>query len=420
MLTLTRRTFWLSALTLPLVARHATAATGKAPRRNVLSMGMRSAEMRMVTVSEPSTYLMSVTLEAPFEAIRIGLANITPVPYSVEGICVAEAAPGTPWKPAADAAWAYFGFGGYGSADILPPPSGPQPCIVRGNERAVTGALNVPAIVWSDWIAYRTRERSGRPQILLRALIPPQFLPMAFPVGPGGVKESLAGQGRRVIGQGRVAGDFVTRPQDGPARWEPVPYAPVCIIQYKTNAPGVQMVMGGDSHLSGWFNFVQLAAWRLSTPDLPISLWNTAWGGQPSNTFWPIEDDAIAAAVPSIAVIEGWTANDGMRPAADEAYLTRVREMAARAERDGAIPIILKGLPRSLFGAAELSSWQRINAQLDHLVPGALVFDPTPYVEDPQRPGDWRPGFSNDRIHPNLDGNLALAGPFERMLRSLV
>ena len=42
---------------------------------------------------------------------------------------------------------------------------------------------------------------------------------------------------------------------------------------------------------------------------------NTAWGGQPSDTFWPILDDAIDYGLPSISVIQGWTAKNrsGMR-----------------------------------------------------------------------------------------------------------
>lgn len=61
-----------------------------------------------------------------------------------------------------------------------------------------------------------------------------------------------------------------------------------------------------------------------------------------------------------------------------------------------------------------------MNERIDTLVPGAVVFDPNPFVEDPARPGNWRPELSKDGVHPNLQGNLTLAAPFVTLLRSLV
>jgi hypothetical protein len=369
--------------------------------------------MRVVTVEEEITYLLTVTLEAPADALRVGLADTTSVPYQLGGICCREYAhqPG---------AWAFFEFGSPDPDRIKPIGKARQPFEVPGNTQDQTGAKNVPLIVWSDWIGYKTSDSAQRPDVQFRVLVPPQTLPMTFPVGPGNLSKVLPDVAVRLVQQSQAAGDFVSAPDAPAPQWQPTNYAPMFVIQYQSRVPGVQIVMGGDSHLSGWFNFVQLAALRLSTPSLPIAMWNTAWGGQPSNTFWPTEDEAIDAAVPSVTVIEGWTANDGMHPAADDAYLGRVREMAARTTAAGGIPIILKGLPRNLFGSSELTSWQRINHALDTLVPGALVFDANAVVEDPQRAGCWRPEFTDDLIHPNLRGNLALVDPFETLLRGLL
>jgi hypothetical protein len=109
-----------------------------------------------------------------------------------------------------------------------------------------------------------------------------------------------------------------------------------------------------------------------------------------------------------------------MRPAADLAYLDRVHTWASRILQKQGVPIIVKGLPRNLFGTPELRSWQQVNERIETLVPGAVVFDPNVFVEDRGRPGNWKPEFSKDAVHPNLPGNLALAAPFAKLLRSLV
>jgi len=402
----------------PLLAgfRSASGNQVQAPRRRRLSFGLRSSQTALVTVPQLTTYLLTVTLEAPFDAVRVGLANSTPDPFRIGGICCCEA---DLWQPVQSAHWRYFSFGRTTGETIGPGLTGPQACTVPGNVPATTGARNVPRLFWSDWIEYRTAVAQGRPQMLFRALVPPQALPMTRPFGPGYVEKVVPESGPRFIKEAEIPGDFVT----DLSITAPLPQishvSPLFVIQYRSINPGFQIVVGGDSHLSSWFTFSGVAAFRMSQPSLPVSMWNVAWGGQPSNTFWPTLDEAIDAGAPSIVLIEGWTANDGMRPERDEAYLARVQETASRTMRQGGIPIILKGLPRTLYAKPEVGSWLHVNRQLDDLVPGAVVFDPDPIVQDPDRPGDWRPGFSNDTIHPNQDANFALAGPFQRLLRSL-
>ena len=328
------------------LTRPATAL--QAPRRRQLSFNLRSSEMRIVTVEQKTTYITTITLEAPTDALRVGLANITPTPYKIDGICCREVDAA---EPGLNSPWAYVGFGAPGRDLVRPPIQMPQPCMVPGNSRNLTGATNVPSLIWSDWISYRTLRPSGRPQMQIRVLVPPQTLPLCYPAGVD-VSRALPNSGVRVIRETEVKGDLVSRPEDLVSKERSIPYSPIAVVQYQSLSPGVQIVMGGDSHLSGWFNFVQLAAFRLSTPSLPIAVWNAAWGGQPSNTFWPALDTAIDAGSASIAVIEGWAATD-------TAYMSRIAESAARAKKLGAIPIILKGLPRNLFGTAGLAAWQQ-------------------------------------------------------------
>jgi len=228
----------------------------------------------------------------------------------------------------------------------------------------------------------------------------------------GDLGVAMTGSSPKLVREAYLVGDYVTEPLQPIGTLATTPDPPLFVVQYRTAVAGFQIVVGGDSHLSGWDTFVQLAATEVSRP--------TNRGGAPSRVFGPILDEIVDDADPSIVVIQGWTANDGMQPAADLAYLDRVQAWAARILQNQGIPIILKGLPRNLFGTPELGSWQQVNALIDRLVPGGIVFDPNPFVEDRGRPGNWKPEFSKDGVHPNLQGNLALAAPFAELLRSLV
>jgi hypothetical protein len=383
-------------------------------KRDILSFNFRSSEMHMVNNARQSTYLLNLPFETHAEALRVGVANIASTPYRLDGICVSELTNGTP-RPE----WAYLSFDHAGSDVLRPPSAKAQPVMVNGNTADATGAADVPSIVWSDWIRYRTMAPSSRPQMQFRILVPPQVLPMTFPVGPGDLGRFVPNGSEHVVNENFVEGDFVNDPRMPITTPSPTNYAPLFVVQYKASTPGIQIVIGGDSHLSSWVTFARLAALSLSTPEMPVSVWNTAWAGKGSNTFWPALDDAIETGRPSLSLIQGWTANDGMHAPADEAYLIRVEESARRTLAIGGVPIILKGLPRDIFGTEELKSWQFINRKLDNLVPGSLVFDANPYIEDKSTPGNWQSGFSDDRIHPNLRANQALRGPFERLITPL-
>ena len=419
---LTRRQVLASSLVAPLFGARSASAQDIAPLRNRLTFGFRSAEMRVATVTEEMTFFVTAPFEAPPTAIRIGFGNTTGVPYRISGACCCE---GNGWQPKAGAPWSYLSFYNDGKQDVKQPAARPQACVVPGNLSDGATAQGLLDIHWSDWISYRTQSRQ-RPQMLFRILVPQQQLPLNYWISAGNVGRWVPGSPVRLIEVRGVAGDQITDPGTMPL---PVPQqvatappqlSPLYVVQYLTATPGLQIVMGGDSHLTAYNTFAFLAAIELSTPALPISFWNVAWTGKPSGVFSPILDAAVREAEPSITVIEGWSANDGMRAAPDQAYLARVREIAAHTQREGGVPIILKGMPRHLFGTPELASWQRVNRELAGLVPGARVFDPLPFIEDPDRPGDWRRGMSDDQIHPNGLANATLRGPFEAALRQLM
>jgi hypothetical protein len=376
----------------------------KATARQILSFGLRSSDMSMVEIKETLTYVVSVPLEAGPIAVRVGLANTTTAPYEIGGICCS---PGD-LDAKATSHWVHLA-----PAEATSDHSSRR-FIVPGNR--VSDALS---IFWSQWTEVQAADGPGRPQLTFRVLVRPQTLPLVRPYA-GDLGVAMPGASPKLVREAYLVGDYVTDPRQPIGTLVTTPDSPLFVVQYRTAVPGIQIAVGGDSHLSGWDTFVQLAATDVSRPTKPISVWNGARGGAPSRIFGPILEEVIDEGNPSIVVIQGWTANDGMQPAADLAYLDRVQGWAARILQNQGIPIILKGLPRNLFGTPELGSWQQVNALIDRLVPGGIVFDPNPFVEDRGRPGNWKPELSKDAVHPNLQGNLALVAPFAELLRSLV
>lgn len=395
------------------LTRRAVAAPARAPRREMLSVGFGTSQMKEQPIPALTTNAVAVELESLTQAIRIGIANDTPQPYALGGVCCCEADPGDPWKARAGAQWAPIGFGG-------PAARGPTPVSVPGNRPAATGADNVPAILWSDWVPYRTAG-PGRPILLIRMLVPPQTLPLALVPWPDDSARFEPSIPPRLRAARHLAGDFVTDPGRPAPPGARTLFTPLFVVQYRSATAGVPIVIGGDSQISHWFTFAQLAAMRLSTPALPITVWDTGWGGVSSRTFWPILETAIEAAQPSVTVIQGWTANDGGKLEIWERYLEEVRRSVEHTRRLGGVPIVFTGMPRRLSGSpAQAANWERFNAALGRRLPGALIFDVDPVAEDPAHPGDWRPQLSKDGFHPNFAGDLALADAFAPMLRSLL
>ena len=131
----------------------------RAPQRQILTAGFASATMDMVVVPETTTFVVTTTLEAPAEALRIGIGNPTPTPFQLGGACCALEK---------GRQWTRLSFGGSN-----------QPITVPGNRVAATGAKNVPAIVWSDW-ATIADQGAGRPVLQFRLLSGPETAPMTL------------------------------------------------------------------------------------------------------------------------------------------------------------------------------------------------------------------------------------------------
>jgi hypothetical protein len=413
---LIRREFLSFAAALAtLFSDRAKAVTPKAPRREVLTIGFGTAQMAVHPVPQVTTAELTIELESPAVAVRVGIANNTPTPYTLGGVRCCEAGPGPhPWTPLAGAPWSYIGFGGVGS------PRGPVPVTVLGNRVAATGAANVPAITWSDWAEYRT-VTPGRPKMLFRTLMPPQDMPMAHDPWPPHPERFLPSVPPRLRATREVPADLVTDPGLAAPASNHVVNSPLYVVQYRSVAPGLQIVVGGDSQVAQWFTFAQIVAMRLSTPALPLAVWGVAWPGMPSRTFWPILETAIEDARPSVTVIQGWTANDGLRPELWELYFQKLQESVGHARRVGGVPIVFTGMPRRLSANPALAqAWRQFNGALAPRLPGTAIFDLDQVVEDPARQGDWRTDYSQDGMHPNFAGSLAMADAFEPMVRPLL
>ena len=395
--------------------RGAQAAALKAPRREVLSVGFNASRMDPRVVAQLTTFEVAVEIESPTTAIRIGVANNAPSPFTLHGVCCCEASGADHWAPRPRAEWRYLAFGG-GAA---PARYGAMPVTVPGNRLAATGATDVPAILWSDWLPYRTTA-AGRPIMLFRVLVPPQQSTLSVANFPERTQDELPAFSPRLRAVKEVPGDFVTDPKPHPPVFTLANHAPLMVVQHRSTMPGVPIVVGGDSQVAQWFTFAQLAAMRLSTPTLPISVWDVAWGGAPSRTFWPILQTAIAQATPAVAVIQGWTWNDGHRVELWEHYFTEVQQSVELTRRLGGLPIVFKGMPRKLFGTPSQADWQTFNGALAQRLPGVPIFDLDRVVEDPARPGDWRAEFSRDGLHPNLAGGTAIAAAFDQFLQPLL
>jgi len=196
-----------------------------------------------------------------------------------------------------------------------------------------------------------------------------------------------------------------------------------------SRTPGATVLWGGDSHFAGATTagnvdaFALQSCLALSTPELPVSAANYAWGGSPSLVFLPLLERMQQVIRPQILILQGWTSNDGPAREAAEAYAGRILDLAHRARQAGTLPVLVtrfsrKSLALNLPEAAEAD---RLRERQLHLDSATLpVLDATPALEDISTPGIYRPGLSSDGIHPNESGHEAVARLLTPLLRSVL
>ena len=72
------------------VTSRAAALEARASRRQVLSFGLQSAGTVRAIVDRITTFFLTIPLETQVEELRVGVMNITPEPYGLDGICCCE------------------------------------------------------------------------------------------------------------------------------------------------------------------------------------------------------------------------------------------------------------------------------------------------------------------------------------------
>ncbi len=376
------------------------------------------------------TFGLALRLEDVPYAVRVGFGNDIALDYPVSAVAACTSSSyGDGFNPTGGAPWALLttGSGGRETDDTVMSSGSSRSLVVRGNG----GGPRVPTIVWTDWTpitAIPPDDGSGRPILFLRAAFPAWVAPRCcnavfhFSGTP-------ASQGRDMVFTYRGAHDLATNPAAMSINPAPSVVSPFYCVQYLSKTRGTTVLWGGDSHYSGDTSIGGIDAFplqsclALSTPARPLAAANYAWSGSPSLIFMPVLEHMLAACRPQIVILQGWTANDGPAKAAIDAYGERVLGLAEQVVKSGAVPVMVTRFPRFNLAqhANELAlaeAWRRRQLQLN--TPAMPVLDAPAVLDDPAQPGAYRPGLSNDRVHPNTAGHAALAEALTPILQSVL
>ncbi len=377
-----------------------------------------------------TSFGLALRLEDIPYAVRVGFGNDIGYDYPVSAVaaCISSSyADGV--NPTGGAPWALLttSAGGRDTVDTVASSGSSRNLLVRGNG----GGPRVPNIAWTDWTpiaAIPPDDGSGRPILFLRASVPAWIAPRScnalvrFSGTP-------AAQGRDLIFTYRMGQDWATAPGPSANVFGPSGVSPFYCVQYLSQSRGATLLWGGDSQFAGDTSignadaFPLQSALALSTPQRPLVPANYAWSGSPSLIFMPILERMLDACRPSIVVLQGWTGNDGPTSAAINAYAERVLKLVARVRQLGIAPIVVTRFPRLNLAQhsdqlALAEHWRQIQLKLSGA--GTSVLDAAAILDDPARPGAYRPGFSNDGVHPNTAGHAALAQSLTPILRNLL
>ena len=380
-------------------------------------------------VAGPTTFSLAIRLEDEPYAVRIGFANDIALDYPISAVsaCLAGSygdgfnPPGGVWLP--------LTTGNKGrdvGEDPAPVRSQARDLLVRGNG----GGPRVPNLAWTDWSRVEpplSHEVPGRPVLFLRASTPAWSAPRCSHTADG-FSGTAAAQGRDIVSGLFQGKDLATDPT-GEARFAHWGANPFYCVQYRSRRRGATVLWGGDSHFAGDTTtgsinvFALQSCLALSTPDLPVSAANYAWGGSPSLVFLPLLHRMMEACRPEVLILQGWTANDGPSEPAAIAYADQVLGTAQRARQLGTLPILVTRFSRSSLAAGDRERMVADRIRQSQLLAASAempVIDATNVLDDPAHPGAFRPGLSRDGIHPNDAGHAAVAAVLTPVLRHVL
>jgi hypothetical protein len=321
----------------------------------------------------------------------------------------------------------------------------PMPAIVRD---PATGRSDIPQLVWSDWTALPSAppDAEGWRWCFIRQVIPAGY-GFSYVMGNfDGLLDGSAGNrgnGYCLRPANCALADYVTdahttadQPPMNPELASIYHWwagSPIAIVQFMTVHDGITIMNVGDSHHSGLATtgdantaVFQAASslGRTLVGTLPVGIVNAAWPGANAQMFFGSATRLLPAVRPSIVVLPGWTFNEpdasGLlaTPAANGAFSAQLLQFADLCLQHGAVPIYTTPYPRDpecMSDATRLAAWRALRQTiLGMRESGSIVVDTTPVLsaadDDGSLLGTYKPGLSDDSVHPNDAGQAVVAG----------
>jgi len=210
------------------------------------------------------------------------------------------------------------------------------------------------------------------------------------------------------------------------------------LVQVLTRHRGVVGLVAGDSHHQGTSTLEQFTgfAYRASTEAMmnavgrtPVGFVNAAVGGFTTAQIFGRFYGLLDAINPSYAVLPGWTYNDdGPDGRADASavrmFFAELVRAVAICETRGILPVLCTPFPRDAerMGAVQIGPWRWIRERILEL--GAdervLVLDATSVLGEENAgrySGTYHRAMSNDQMHPDDEGHIAIARLLEPLLK---
>ena len=373
------------------------------------------------------TYAAAITLEAPFDLVRLAFVNDGPEPYVVTEVAIAPAT-ALDDGVSASGAWVQVTFNAQGRNWPPPSPDGPITHV------AVPGTANphLPSLAWSDWmrVSALPPDEGVLPWLMCRA----RFDGPACAALPGlphtqSFNTTPAHRGRQSWGfqadaDQVMAGGWLHGCQPHGAI---IPH----IGHSYARARGATILCIGDSLTNGLGGLCPVSGWgmrasvALSAPHRPVSYVNSGWNGQSSSEFYRNGHALLAPDMPEIVCIATYSANDvffgdGSQSNADAAF-SRALELAHHVIHGGGTPVLVTPMPWG-GGAANDAIRQVILARVRSLAAGGLaVLDFDRLLTNGLSPAGMRPEFdSGDGLHPNDAGYAVMAEHATHLFRQIL
>jgi hypothetical protein len=414
--------------------------TGRSLRHR-LSQGWNAGTFS-ATDATPGTQFACIPIPTDAYAVRLVFANNLATPYSVTSASVSYGSAVNDYvNPPGGGTWTPITFQ-HGGADV-------DDIVLGGTTRNLTvaaagaadpntGSAFVPNYAYSDFVpVYPVAPASGGVRFLfIRTYSPAQTRTRGYGTGQDVSQHAVVWAGNPAINNGFDSNtaaignaDFATTPGVVGSFSIGIGTPLFVAIEYLSATPSVQLYTLGDSQMegattvSGLSNFVRLAQVKISTPTLPVELKGGAWGGQPSDTWWPMGVKSLSTITPSIAVLQAISGNDTGTIPGYMRGLGRSISFANKVRQAGGIAILCTPFPRPSW---DPTMWAQCRAEvlkLQGTQSGLIIFDTcvgigsmTNGVYD----RNYLPGMSNDNLHPNDAAHAILAANFTPLLKQLL